>query len=101
MRVEISYKFTMGFILVVASVVGFNLLVPLLGLEAYWWHQVFSVGSALLVGLILGSLFSRVFTNNIRVLREAAERISSGDLSRSVRLRDTVFPDETYDLALS
>ena len=101
MRVGISHKFTMGFIIVVASIVGFNLLVPLLGLEEYWWHQVFSAAGALLVGLILGTVFSRLFTTNIRILREAAERISAGDLSRSLRLRDTLFPDETYDLALS
>jgi methyl-accepting chemotaxis protein len=91
----------MGFIIVVASIVAFNLLVPLLGLEEYWWHQVFSVAGALLVGLILGTLFSRLFTNNIGILREAAERISAGDLSRTVRLRDTLFTDETYDLATS
>ncbi|MBE0501753.1 MAG: methyl-accepting chemotaxis protein [Desulfuromonadales bacterium] len=101
MRVGISHKFIMGFIIVVASIVGFNMLVPLLGLEEYWWHQVFSVAGALLVGLILGTLFSRLFTSNIRILREAAERISSGDLSRSLHLPDTMFPDETYDLALS
>ncbi len=101
MRVGISHKFIMGFIIVVASIVGFNMLVPLLGLQEYWWHQVFTVAGALLVGLILGTMFSRLFTGNIRILREAAERISSGDLSRSLHLPDSMFPDETYDLALS
>jgi len=101
MRIGISHKFTMGFIIVVASIVGLNLLVPLLGLDQYWWHQLFSVTGALLVGLVMGALFSRIFTNNIRILREAAERISSGDLSQTVRLSETLFPDETYDLGQS
>ena len=56
MRVEITYKFIMGFIIVVASIVILNLVVPMLGI-AEVWQQLVSVGGAILVGLVLGSLF--------------------------------------------
>lgn len=100
MRVEISYKFVIGFIFVVASVVLLNLLVP--RLEApEWTHQLITVIGALLVGLIFGWLFSRAFTANIKILTEGADRLSHGDLSRKVRLRKGVFSDETEDLSNS
>ena len=98
MRVEITYKFIMGFIIVVASIVILNLLVPKLGI-AEVWQQMVSTGGAILVGLVLGSLFSKAFTGNIRVLTAAAERMSNGDLSQAIRLKNSSFPDETTDLA--
>jgi len=100
MRVEITYKFIMGFIIVVGSIVILNLVVPKLGI-AEVWQQLVSTGGAILVGLALGGLFSKAFTTNIKVITSAAERISKGDLSQTVRLRDTAFPDETADLAQS
>ncbi len=100
MRVEISYKFIMGFIIVVGSIVLVNLVVPYLGIPEQW-QQLFSVGFAILVGLLLGWFFSKAFTANIRVLTESAERLSRGDLSQPVRLHSTALPDETSDLANS
>jgi methyl-accepting chemotaxis protein len=98
MRVEISHKFILGFITVVASIVLINMVVPHLQIPAEW-QQLFTLGCAMLVGLVLGSLFSRVFTKNIRSLQQGAQCLSQGDLSRDVRLPDTFFPDETTDLA--
>ena len=100
MRVEISYKFIMGFIIVVGSIVLVNVVVPYLGIPPDW-QQLFIVTCAILVGLVLGWLFSKAFTANIRVLNEAAVNLSHGDLSRYVRLRSTALPDETADLAAS
>ncbi|BCR06865.1 methyl-accepting chemotaxis protein [Desulfuromonas versatilis] len=100
MRVEISNKFIMGFIIVVGSIVLVNLVVPYLGIPQEW-QQLFSVGCAILVGLALGWGFSRAFTANIRVLTESAERLRQGDLSQPVQLRSTALPDETLDLANS
>jgi len=100
MRVEITYKFIMGFIIVVASIVILNLVVPMLGI-AEVWQQLVSVGGAILVGLVLGSLFSKAFTSNIKIISAAAERISNGDLSQPIQLKDSKFPDETVDLAIS
>ncbi len=100
MRVEISYKFVIGFIVVVASVVLLNLLVPKLDAPE-WTHQLISVVGALLVGLIFGWLFSKAFTANIKILTDGADRISHGDLSRKVRLHKGMFSDETEDLSNS
>lgn len=100
MRVEISYKFVIGFIFVVGSVVLLNLLVPKMDIPE-WTHQYITIVGALLVGLIFGWLFSKAFTANIGILTEAAERLSEGDLSRKVRLRKGLFSDETEDLANS
>ena len=100
MRVEISYKFVIGFIVVVASVVLLNLLVPQMDIPE-WTYQWITIVGALLVGLIFGWVFSKAFTANFRILNEAAERLSDGDLSRKVKLRKGVFSDETEDLANS
>ncbi len=100
MRVEISYKFVIGFIFVVASIVLLNLLVPRLDAPE-WTHQLITVIGALLVGLIFGWLFSRAFTANIKILTDGADRLSHGDLSRKVRLHKGLFSDETEDLSNS
>ncbi len=100
MRVEISYKFVIGVIIVVGSVVLLNLLVPRMEIPV-WTHQWITIVGALLVGLVFGWLFSKAFTANISILTTAAERLSDGDLSRKVRLRKGMFTDETEDLANS
>jgi methyl-accepting chemotaxis protein len=100
MRVEISYKFVMGFIIVVGSIVLLNLLLPHLGIPEAW-QQLATVFGALLVGLVLGWIFSKAFTGNIRLLNQAAERLSEGDLTSPIALSPTPFPDETTDLAAS
>lgn len=58
MRVEISYKFVVGFIVVVASVVLLNLLVPQMRIPE-WTHQWITIIGALLVGLIFGWIFPK------------------------------------------
>jgi len=98
MRIEIAYKFIMGFIVVVASTVALDALVPRLGVPEGWQDLVTTMG-ALLIGLVLGSIFSKAFTANIGALTGAAERISQGDLSQPVELRRNNFPDETADVA--
>jgi methyl-accepting chemotaxis protein len=100
MRVEVSYKFIIGFIIVVGSTVLVNMMTPHLGVTTEW-QQLFSTGVALLVGLLLGWIFSRAFTANFRVLNEGAGRLSQGDLSRDVVLPQPLLPDETQDLAAS
>ncbi|MDD4456510.1 MAG: methyl-accepting chemotaxis protein, partial [Syntrophotalea acetylenica] len=101
MRVEITYKFIMGFIIVVASIVALNYLVPAAGLVPHYMEQALSTACALLVGLLLGWIFSKAFTANILVLKTAAGRISGGDLSQTVCLPSNLLPDETAELAES
>jgi methyl-accepting chemotaxis protein len=100
MRVEISYKFIIGVLVVVVSGVVVNLAVPYLKI-APEFQQFFTIVCALVVGLIIGALFSRAFTANIRSLTSAGDRISQGDLSEDITLREGNFPDETSDLASS
>ena len=97
MRVEISYKFIMGFLIVIASVVIVSLTVPYLPVLP-WLQQPLTIGFALLVGLVIGSLFSRRFARNIRKLTEAGDRLSHGDLSQDVQIRNRL-TDETDDIA--
>ena len=98
MRVEISYKFIIGFLVVVVSGVIVNLAVPYLQIPSEF-QQFFSVACALVVGLIIGVIFSRAFTANIRTLTSAGDQISQGDLSEDIKLKESSFPDETSDLA--
>ena len=100
MRVEISYKFIVGFLIVVVSGVIVNLAVPFLKIPGEF-QQTFSIACALVVGLIIGALFSRAFAKKIRTLTSAGDRISQGDLSEDIYLKENAFPDETGDLAKS
>jgi methyl-accepting chemotaxis protein len=88
----------MGFIIVVTSAMLVNLLVPYLGI-ATEWQQLFIAACAILVGSVLGWIFSKAFTANLQVLTDAAGRLSQGDLSREIQRKNTSFPDETTDLA--
>lgn len=100
MRVEIVYKFVSGFIIVVGAIVGVGLVMPLLGI-AKEWQQLFTTAVAILTGLVLGWFFSKTFSANIRLLKNAAERLSYGDLSQPIELPSSFFQDETHDLARS
>jgi methyl-accepting chemotaxis protein len=100
MRVEISYKFIVGFLVVVVSGVIVNLVVPYLQIPPEF-QQFFSVACALVVGLIIGAVFSRAFTANIRRLTSVGDQISQGNLSETIQLKEGRFPDETSDLARS
>ncbi len=100
MRIEISHKFVLGFVVVVGSIVFLDYLVPALGVTENYQQFVTTLG-ALLVGLIFGWIFSKAFTSNIGVLTSGAERLSRGDLSRKLKLRKGLVSDETEDLAES
>ncbi|PLX87801.1 MAG: hypothetical protein C0619_14475 [Desulfuromonas sp.] len=71
MRIEISHKFIVGFIVVVGSIVLLNGLVPHLGIPEQLQQLVATLG-ALLVGLLFGWAFSKAFTANIGVLTAGA-----------------------------
>ncbi len=99
MRIEISHKFVLGFVVVVGSIVFLNYLIPTIGIIPQGFHQFVSTLGALLVGLLFGWIFSKAFTSNIGVLTTGAERLSHGDLSRKLKLRKSLVSDETEDLA--
>ncbi|HJV34631.1 methyl-accepting chemotaxis protein, partial [Geomonas sp.] len=100
MYIQIGYKFILGFLAVVACVAFVPGWVTGLGYSPEMTHLL-SYVVALTIGLILGSFFSKSFTRNISLLRGATEAISQGDLSKDLPVRETRFPDETHDMALS
>jgi methyl-accepting chemotaxis protein len=81
-------------------VVVINMVVPHLGI-APEWQQMFTISCALVVGLVIGGLFSRAFTASIQRLKAAGERLGQGDLAEPLAIREGIFPDETTDLAES
>lgn len=101
MRLELRTKFIGGFVLVVGSIVLLDFVVQSMGIPEFWWSDAVETLAGILLGMFLGVGMSKAFTGNVRVLTEGAERISDGDLSRSIRLGHTAFPDETEDLANS
>ncbi len=100
MRIPIGYKFILGFAVVIGAVAFAPDLVKRLGYGTEI-TVVLSYVVAMTVGLILGWLFSRRFTNNIALLTTSAEEISNGDLTGDLSLNKPLFPDETNDLAVS
>ena len=100
MHISIGYKFIMGFIVVVAAVAFVPKGVAMLGYSPEI-TSILTYVVAMTLGLILGWLFSRSFTRNITMLRTSTEAISNGDLTCSLDIKESRFPDETHDMALS
>jgi methyl-accepting chemotaxis protein len=61
--------------------------------------QVLTYVVAMTTGLILGWVFSRTLSRNIAVITSSTEAISKGDLTRQIKVRRGVFPDETQEMA--
>ncbi len=103
MRLEIGYKFMIGFIIVIASVILTPYVIDYLNLDlAEWLREPFPILVALTIGLITGSVISRGLTKGFRRLVELANHIGAGDLTKEVELdRGRFFQDETNDLARS
>ncbi|MEK7851482.1 MAG: HAMP domain-containing methyl-accepting chemotaxis protein [Deltaproteobacteria bacterium] len=98
MRVEISHKFIIGFILIIASVVLVPYLVDFLQLEG-WINQIISTLAAVVVGLSIGMFMARDLKRDFKMLTSSAERISRGDLTSKADVSYKVFPDEVVDMA--
>jgi len=98
-KVPIGYKFILGFIAVVASAAFVPDLVKLTNV-AEWLQEPLSFLTAIVVGLILGSIFTRNLTRNFNNLATTAKKISNGDLTGSAGLENTttLFEDETSEL---
>ena len=97
MRLELTHKFVLGFLLAVGASLAFP---PVL--EGLGWSGWGAVFLALGVGAGFGWLFSNQITRNFRSLRECTDRISKGDLTAEIDVvAGRTFPDETVDLARS
>lgn len=100
MHIPIGYKFILGFIVVVASVAFVPDGVKHLGYSPEITN-ILSYAVAMTIGLILGWIFSKSFTKNISLLTAATEDISQGDLTKDIVTQNSVFLDETHDMAVS
>lgn len=100
MHIPIGYKFILGFIVVVASVAFVPDAVKHLGYTPEITN-ILSYAVAMTIGLILGWIFSKSFTKNISLLTAATEDISQGDLTKDIVTQNSVFLDETHDMAVS
>lgn len=100
MRIQIGYKFILGFVMVVATVAFTPEGIRLLGYSEEM-SKFLTYVVALTIGLMLGWIFSKTFTKNISLLTESAEFVSRGDLTGNVTVGTPRFPDETYDISCS
>lgn len=100
MRIEIAYKFILGFIVVVALVVVVPYGVSYLALPD-WAQGIIPPLAAIAVGLTIGSLFSRRLSRSAGILLGATRAIADGDLREAVDLGSRPMPDEFDDLAAS
>jgi methyl-accepting chemotaxis protein len=100
MRVPLGYKFILGSLVVVAAVAFVPAAIAHLG-YAPEITNILTYVVALTVGLVLGWLFSRRFSDKIGLLTASADAISRGDLTRDVPESSVRFPDETAELTQS
>jgi len=100
--IPIGYKFIFGFIAVVA-VAAFapNIIDQTAVME--WMKQPLSFLTAMVIGLLLGSFFTRAFTRHFGFINGIAQKISRGDLREGEELdgKQGLFPDETSELEAS
>lgn len=99
-RVPIGYKFILGFIAVVAAAAFIPDIIDKFSMPD-WTRKPISMLAAMVVGLVIGSFFTKSFTRHFRQIADLAHRISQGNLARN-RTNDRVqlrlFVDETADL---
>ncbi len=98
MRVLISHKFIVGFVMVIVAVVAVPHLFAKIDVTGTL-GEFGTIAAAILVGLLVGSFFSKGITRQFDEIRKSTERIGSGDLSEPVKLSRQLFVDETTDIA--
>lgn len=97
-NVPIGYKFIFGFIAVVAAAAFVPSVIDKTEV-AEWLKQPLGFLTAIVIGLILGTTFTRSLTKHFGFLSVMAQRISSGDLRETERPPSKrFFDDETTDL---
>ncbi len=99
-KVQIGYKFIIGFILVVSTAAFAPRFVEALDI-AVWMKEPLAFLMAILIGLILGSILTRTITKDFRRLTTIANDISSGDLTRpdNIGMNGKILEDESTELA--
>ena len=101
MRVELGYKFTIGFIMVIGAVAFVPYVTKFINLPE-GLEDVVSTLVAIIVGLSAGLSLSKSFSRNFEDLTSAADSISKGNLKpRKILTHEMKFEDETVDLEIS
>ncbi len=98
-KIPIGYKFILGFIAVVAAAAFIPGIIDKFDVVE-WLRQPLSFLAAIVIGLVLGSFFTKSFTRQFSLLTGIAQKISKGDLTNADELhRDaSLFKDEMADL---
>lgn len=99
-KVQIGYKFIIGFLLVVSTAAFSPKIVQSLNIVD-WLKEPVSFLIAILIGLILGSILSRSFTKDFSQLTSIANDISNGDLTQpdGIGVNNKILEDESTELA--
>jgi methyl-accepting chemotaxis protein len=99
LKVPIGYKFILGFIAVVAAAAFVPRLVAMTEVTE-WLREPLSFLTAIVVGLILGTMFTRSFTKHFGLLTEMAKKISRGELAHTGKTgaATRLFTDEATEL---
>ena len=101
-KVQIGNKFIVAFfIVVVVAAFAPNIVESMSVVE--WMKQPISFLIAMVIGLTLGSIFSRSLTNDFRQLTSIANDIGSGDLTRpnGIDVNGKILEDESTELGLA
>ncbi len=78
-----KHKLILGFISVIFVIVIMNAIgTKFFSVE--WQRQLFSVASALITGLALGTIFTNSVVRGVRKLVKASEEVSRGDLTQTL-----------------
>jgi methyl-accepting chemotaxis protein len=98
MRVLIATKFIVGFVFVIGAVVAVPHILAMFSVTGAL-GEFGSIAAAILIGLLIGSFFSKEITTQFKEIQESTERIASGNLTQPVTLKNQIFVDETSDIA--
>src|SRR5574340_815809 len=98
-RIPIGYKFILGFIAVVAAAAFIPDIIEKFDVVE-WLRLPLSFLAAIVIGLVLGSFFTKSFTRQFGLLTGMAQKISKGDLTSAEELNQDMrlFKDEMADL---
>ena len=80
MRVHIAYKFIVGFVVVIGAVIAVPHLLAKFSVTG-GMSEFGTIATAILIGLVLGSFFSKEITRPFQEIRKSTERIASGNLT--------------------
>lgn len=100
MKVSLSQKYLLGNMIIILLVVCIPLLFQLFNINIEY-GRIIGVLLAVGVGLGLGFLFSKTFTNELVKLSKVSESISQGNLTVNVDINRKRFEDEVDDLKFS